>query len=148
MYDVSVQDAIVKAAKLEQLSKTDIEILDSTLLPEEQQNVITFCSALLAETNIEDIIDCAGYLEDHFCEAYHVDENTFARWRTEGLTPFEHYVVVYMLCANEVTCDRIQFCPTCGKMFSAYIPGGGVCSDCRAEMLLRMDKFFRDHYIY
>ena len=124
------------------------KMLDISLAEEEQKRMISLCSDLLAENDINGIIDCAGYGEGSFVLHYRIAPKTMSRWRNEGLTEFEREALIFLICLDEIAEDRTHYCPTCGKIFTAYVPTDGLCADCRVEILKQTDDFLRSWRIW
>ena len=143
MYNIELHDLVLKGAQGEALSAIERKDLTAVLCEEEQSNIIAYCSELMKKNAINDIIDYVGYMEEDFCRSFHVDAALLQKWRAEGMSSFEHYMLIYAMCTAEIAFDRMEMCPACGEVFFKYKPVGGLCTNCRAEMLLHLDDMIR-----
>ena len=112
-------------------------LLDMVLAEEEQLSAIRTYAILNEMQDFEELLDWDCYNDDCFSQRFGVDEKTIRRWRSEGMTTFERDMVIYLLCQAEIENDRIHFCPTCGTMFSAFMPQDSSCPKCQAEQLAK-----------
>ena len=147
-YNYDAHQIIKKYAANEDIEPADQAILDLHLAEEEQIVAIETYVNLAQEKDLQGLLECTGFDAAGFGKQFALDEPTIRRWKAEGMSEFDRAMVIYLLCQAETENDRLHSCPTCGKMFLAYMPKGGLCADCRAELLSKTDSFLRSWKTY
>ena len=142
-YNYYVHTIIGKYAANEDIEPAEQAILDLHLAEEEQIAAIETYVSLAREKDFQGLREWSGFDEVGFGKRFALDEPTIRRWKAEGMSAFDREMIIYLLCQSENESDRIHSCPTCGKMFLAYMPKDGICADCRAELLAKTDSFLR-----
>lgn len=137
-YEIEIHSIVKKIVDKQAFDWVEAKmLLDMELAEEEQLLAIRTYARLKTVQDIEGFLEWDGYDVANFCERFGIDEPTVQRWQSEGMTAFERDMVIYLLCQAEIMDDRIQFCSTCGKMFSAFMPEGGTCPECQAEQIAK-----------
>ena len=147
-YNYDAHQIIKKYAANEDIEPADQAILDLHLAEEEQIVAIETYVSLAQEKDLQGLLECSGFNEACFAQRFALDKPTIRRWKAEGMTEFDREMMIYLLCQAENESDRLHSCPTCGKMFLAYMPKEGLCADCRAELLAKTDSFLRSWKTY
>ena len=50
-------------------------------------------------------MDCAGYLPDHFCDIFGIDESKYERWVDKGINEEETKALIYCIVYDELEGD-------------------------------------------
>ena len=106
MYDYAKHNAIIKMAKKEALNDDEVSILMSELTEREARDLVSLTANLMQENTLDGILDCMGCDESYLQEVLGVPQATLERWANEGLTEYEHQMLIYGHACSELECDR------------------------------------------
>ena len=143
--DGNAMEAIFSKATQRSVRKVDQNALNRLMEKDEQKRAVEICKDLLAEPSIDEIISGSEGSETNFCIHFGIDQTTLHRWKTEGMTSYERKTLILQMCWDDLIANRVQQCPTCGRVYLAYIPEhlDGICLGCRSEILQHTDDFLR-----
>ena len=106
MYDYAKHNAIIKMAKKEALNDDEVSLLMSELTEREAVDLVSLTANLMQENTLDGILDCMGCDESYLQEVLGVSQATLERWANEGLTEYEHQMLIYGHACSELECDR------------------------------------------
>ena len=106
MYDYAKHNAIIKMAKKEALNDDEVSLLMSELTEREAVDLVSLTANLMQENTLDGILDCMGCDESYLQEVLGVPQATLERWANEGLTEYEHQMLIYEHACSELECDR------------------------------------------
>ena len=106
MYDYAKHNAIIKMAKKEALNDDEVSLLMSELTEREAIDLVSLTANLMQENTLDGILDCMGCEESYLQEVLGVPQATLERWANEGLTEYEHQMLIYEHACSELECDR------------------------------------------
>ena len=115
-YCYDVHHLITQMLKGQKPLEEELEFISSEISIEEFESALRFIVNLKNEKTIEELIDCAGFDTETFCETFAISSHTLERWKNEGPTDFELDALIFYIVHQEIEVDRYL-----KKSYEAYL---------------------------